>query len=314
MSIHIVYDSEGNEYCGVNNYAKRLSEEISKTTTAEITKIVNIHYPIMSMTFSLKLLLLAFFYKCFNRKIKILLTLHEYIASSKLRKCTAWILIHLSDFVVVSNQVEYDNFRFSKPICIIPIFANVKCNQINPTENVKKNKILFFGNFYPARKLDEIVQAFIDFNCNNYELYICGNPNDRHLGYFETIKSFIGNRENIIIKTKVSEKEICDIASESLCAISLYEDGLSAKRTSALMFLAMGLPLLTNKGRSTENIFIPNQHYCEFENFEKSLYFLKSEKNYSHISKEATSLYLEYFSDQSIIEKYQKVFHDISTK
>jgi glycosyltransferase involved in cell wall biosynthesis len=311
MSIHILYDSIGNKYCGVNNYAKRLSEEISKTTIVETAEIINIHYPIMSMTISLKLLSLAFFYRCFNRKIKIVLTLHEYIISSKLRKYTAWILVQLSHFVVLSNQTEYETFKFNKPVSIIPIFANVKCKAINPEENCQKKRILFFGNFYPARKLAEIIQAFIDFNHNDYELYICGPPKERPLVYFETIKSLIGNRENIIIKTKVSEREICTIASESLCAISIYEDGLSSKRTSALMFFAMGLPLVTNQGISTESFFVSNKHYCEFEGFEKSLSFLNSE-NYSTISKESQSLYLKYFSDHSIIEKYKKVFHDIS--
>lgn len=311
--IQVLFDHYGNQFCGVNNFARRLNDVFISEKDFEKYNILNLHYPIQSLQYSLYIVLYAIWHKLIHRNKKLILTLHEYHTSSNLRKISAKPLITLADIIVVTNEQEYNALSsLNENIEIIPIFANIKCKEIEPETNCNKRRILFFGNFYPARKIDFIVQEFINFDNDMYELFICGSPNERHIEYFKEIQNMIEHHNNIFIKTNISEEEICQIASESMCAISIYEDGLSAKRTSALMFFAMGLPLISNQNKNTETIFTGNHHYCEFEGFEKNIQFLANENNYTMISENAKSLYNQYFSHQSIVEKYKKVFNNVS--
>lgn len=311
--IQVLFDHHGNQYCGVNNFAQKLQTAFLSTKDFTQYNILNIHYPIQSLQYSLYIILYALWHKLIYRNKKLVLTLHEYHTSSNLRKISAKPLIALADAIVVTNEQEYNILSaLNKNLEIIPIFANIKCKEIESEKNCHQRRILFFGNFYPARKIDLIIQEFLNFDNDMYELFICGSPNERHIEYFEKIQSMIEHHDNILIKTNVSEEEICQIASDSMCAISIYEDGLSAKRTSALMFFAMGLPLISNQGKNTEMMFIGNHHYCAFEGFEKSIQFLSNKNNYTMISENATSLYNQHFSNQSIVERYKKVFNNVS--
>lgn len=309
----VLFDKAGNTFCGVNNYAKKVNEELSNDGYKNESNILNIHYPIQSLKFSLFIVLQTLIYKLFKKSNKVVLTLHEYKTSSTLRKLSAKFLLLASNVIIVSNEEEKKALNhIQKPVYIIPIFANIKCKAINPLVNCNKNRILFFGNFYPARKVDYIIQKFIEFDNDDYELFLCGSPNERHLDYYNLMLDLIKGHDNIVIKTKVSEEDICRIASESLSAISIYDDGLSSKRTSALMFFAMGLPLLSNNGINTEDIFVNDECFHEFNNFEESMLFLKSSDNYERISKNGKEIYESSFSEESVIEKYKKVFDDIT--
>jgi len=310
--VKIYFDNKGNQFCGVNNFATKLHMMLKDHVFSNRVSILNVHYPMQSMSFSLHIILRALFFKLFKRKSKVVLTLHEYKSSSLLRKLSAKLLLSFSDKVVVTNEEEKIVLENSiKGIEVIPIFSNIQCNVISAEVAYKKHRILFFGNFYPARKIDYIIDEFKKYNNKMFELYICGSPNDRHKDYYNMILEQCKHDENIVVKTELSQSEVCDIASESFAAIGIYSDGLSVKRGSALMFLAMGLPLISNRGHNTDELLVNPNCFYEYDGFENCINYLKDLSNYQGLSNIGKRVYEENFSEKLIAKKYIQVFENV---
>ncbi len=315
MGLFILYDSFHNGFCGVNNYAKKLSLLFERESpNFSQKKIINVHYPMMGAKFSFFILIKSFYFKI--KSCKIVLTLHEYKHSSFLRRVSSSLLLLVADHIVLTNQQEYEflkKFFFVQPekISIIPVFSSIPSQSIDASVTFSKRKILFFGNFYPGRMVVEIIDEFKRLKLHGFSLIICGSPNSRHLDYYEKMKSLSSLSDNIFFFENQSDGQVASLLGECFCSFGLYPQGISSKRSSALAMLAVGLPLITNLGSETDSLLVDSDSLCVFTSLDECLSKLLESEYYFQKSKLGIDLYRRNFSNEKIIERYSEVFNEV---
>lgn len=315
MPFKIIYDRTGNQFCGVNNFAKNLASMIKNTYEELPRKIVNIQYPVSSISYSLRLVLYGLMLRLFRPGTRIVVTLHEYKTSSRLRRITSDVLIKICHKLVVTNATEYNYLKDRKDnISIIPIFSNIASEPVNIEKTFASRKILLFGSFYPSRMITEIMTAFRQTENSGFELVVCGTPHSRHAEYYEQIKLLAEGRNDISLNIGMTDEQICALIQECFCGIGIYSDGLSSKRTSALLFYKAGLPFVSNCGENTEDFFVQDKNFCGWSSFKDVLEKLSDREYYSQISQNEQTTYAKIFANDVIISKYNEVIRSVGAK
>ena len=102
---------------------------------------------------------------CKKKNAKIILSIHEYIRISPLRRYFTELLIHLSDAIMVTDQYTFNQVRkFKKLTLIRPIPSNILKRYDSKKE---ENTFCFFGLINKSKSFNEMIEAWIKFNKDN---------------------------------------------------------------------------------------------------------------------------------------------------
>lgn len=287
--------------------------------------IIHVQYPGKGLGFIFFLYFLIIFLKF--KKNNLFLTLHEYEISSIFRKISSFILFLFVPNIIFTNIREKfiflsylpKIFYKNKKIEVINIAPNI-FNRTNKIKSIpsKIKKIATFGLFYPGRKMEEVLNFFQKINLKDLKFYIIGAYYKNSKKYFEYIKEkayvnlgkdrveFIINKENIFLENFFHEIDIF---------ILLYSDGASFKRTSLMTAMSFGVPVVSNKGKSTPEILKDGFNIILTETdtdlYKKIIELIKDKELYSTISANSYKTYLSFFSWDFCIKSHIRFYDKI---
>lgn len=202
---------------------------------------------------------------------KFVVTLHEWQRMHPLRKFSIVPLVMFaSDLIFVSRQEmdAYERsflrkiFRFQRAH-LIPIGVNVGRAIASDEEVVaKRNELMchlksdavllgFFGFIYDAKqpyKMLDVARIILDRG-RDVRLVIMGSFPDGHDAkrrQFEKKINALGLAGNVVLKGYIEDEKELLISLKSMdCVLQLYDDGLSARRSSFWFAVEAGVNLVT---------------------------------------------------------------------
>lgn len=215
----------------------------------------------------------------------VVTTLHEYSNVHLLRRISEWLFIIASHKIIVTAHSEKrkilknDSFLrkwLERKTTVIPISSNIQiCNK---EYNYNSNIITFFGQFYPNKGYDVVLQWFevIEHNFpGEYKFRFVGGthyyyPNE--LPKFKQKAETRLGKENLEWIINKSISEVCSYIKGSFLIALPYKDGITIRKTTFLAALVNGIPILTNSGRySYEDV--------DRQIFDKGVFLIKEKQD-----------------------------------
>ena len=271
LKVCFVVGEEKVNYCGVKDYATRLSEALGQIgITADVTApptweamfmpyfrqlrerkydIVHIQYPSIGYKWSLWPHLTGLF----TRYTRSVATIHEYSALPKLHKLSTHIFRGSVSRLIFTTEFEAGEFRarlgkLGSAQQIVPIGSNVPTH---PSELERNLNVMYFGQIRPDRGIEEFLSlAKLCFGLSRpFNFSVVGSIPKKHIDYYQAIraKTPSGVRWLIDLDSKAVAKEM----ASSLAAYLPFPDGASYRRGSLLAAMANRLPVISRKGEAT---------------------------------------------------------------
>jgi glycosyltransferase involved in cell wall biosynthesis len=293
--------------CGVCDFTMNLYNHISKFEEVFIeilefnkvnkkrileADIILMSYPCPDYGYSLK----PHFNFLLSRILgkKIVYIMHEYSYVNKLRKLSILPLLFFSNKIVSVTKEEIKRIpkNVQKRTTYIPIVTNfniVSRKRLNYHEiDNKELNVSYFGVFYPAKKIEKIIEAVSTLNKSGFpiRLTLIGAKHPKHSDYLEYIRKKI-EENNIGAITSLylnqPEEKVIELLSNSQVCVLLYEEGVTMRRGSFLTALELGLVVITNKG--TDTPLLLNSH--------KGILFIDNKNNLEDLLKKVYTCYSE---------------------
>lgn len=192
-------------------YSMKMSKAILKAIKIlkeEKIDILIVEYPFIEHN---PIILLFFIYlkrMCQNRDISLILSLHEYLRSRKLRQILIEILVRNSDKIIVSDKLTKN--------CLLKYNSNIFIRDIpciiDTPKIIKKNynkKFIYFGLVNNSKAFYPMISAWKEFNrdkkyefnvitsseinikdCNEYNIQILKNLNEDEIAIYMSEANF----------------------------------------------------------------------------------------------------------------------------
>lgn len=218
--------------------------------------------------------------------MRIVVTLHEWIAMHPLRKFSILPLVLLSDAMIFVSRREEDAFKRSiwgrlKKSFYVPIGINLNVIVPKPekieefrsrvfscSSNAKRSILLsHFGFLYKAKQVDKMLQVVRELIDADYvvKLILVGDFNNDDHKYRKFIEEEIASLcvgDSVVFKGYVSDPaEVSIITASSDAVFCIYDDGLSFRRGSFWYATQMRTQIITTAP----------QYPKEFEGYEEIL-------------------------------------------
>lgn len=276
------------DVCGVGEYTDRLCNSI-ESSGLEVKKIklsfkkffnelaflpsndidiIHIQYPARGKGYSLFAPLFAILCRFFF--INVIVTIHEYTQTHRIRKFLVFILSNFANHVIFTTDYERKRapllFKNAKS-CVIPIGNNICFNDIETRRQKVSNSIVYFGLIRPNKGLEDFIRLTSLVSLNSYSFSIIGAVEDRFEDYKNLLKAQTG--ANVIWNLNHPEPIVKKLLLEADYAYLPFPDGATMRRTTLLACLKAGLNVFTTWSTSTEQeltglvSFVSNVQECE---------------------------------------------------
>lgn len=194
-----------------------------------------------------------------------------------------------------------------KKIVWLPVVSNISKINFTNKDNLKLKKQYYlsaldyiFIMFSPAgsgKDLKKTINFFNQINLKHKKLILIGTLNQDQI-------DLINNQKDIIITGKLKGKTVSQFFQIADFGIFFYVDGISARRGSAISALSHSLPIITNYGPLSDNIFYKSPLLFEEKMNSKTLSeILTNSKKRKKIRTDTTIFYKKYFSEEKITSK-----------
>ncbi|MFW5760162.1 MAG: glycosyltransferase family 4 protein [Cyclobacteriaceae bacterium] len=265
-------------------------------------------------------------------KIRLLVHFHEFAFSadigvkkrilSRTQKFQSQLIAKMAHQLSVSNKaIKQANHTLLKKAIVIPSGSNVLCHSPAPRWTLKKPQLMTISSFGAGLKYADQMIRVIE------ELKIKIPALDVHLvliGKVEVL-TYSGHRPTVSITGYADAYQVARTLSQSdifLLPMEVKKNGwggISTKSGSLAAALAHQLPVITTKGKMTdeaifqheENIYLVPFDWDNIRDAIETLY--RDQELRKRISVGAGELYEKHFSWSSISEKYLKRMSDEQT-
>ena len=208
------------------------------------------------------------------RKTKMILTAHEWKSMHVLRKISLIPLLNIiSDLIFVAKDQEASFFSsrmryiFRGTTHVIPIGSNINTQNLHISDiDLIKSEfsahdilISYFGFLYESKQPMKMVKS-IEILSKAYnktpKFIILGDYQPDHAKEKKALIEYI--EKNMSESTKLfgyieNEAQINAFIKASDCVLMLFEDGVSARRSSFWHVINLGVPVITTKPNSSED-------------------------------------------------------------
>jgi glycosyltransferase involved in cell wall biosynthesis len=198
-------------------------------------------------------------------RLKVVTTIHEFQWAHVLRRLSLLPFLLASNALVFTSEEEraaiasaapWLSGKLERASYVIPVGSNIPVagGPVRATEGGPV--VSFFGLFYPGRQVELVVAAFsaVARTHPRLQFRFIGDLHPRHRGYFVRIKRLVEEtlpRERVEWLLGKAPEEIAIALRQSRVCVLPYRDGASFRRTTLIAALALGVPVITTKGRST---------------------------------------------------------------
>lgn len=213
--------------------------------------IIHLQYPSKGFGHSLGVALIPIAAKIM--RIPCVITLHEFTRINTLRRVLEIMMAIFATKVIVSDSTEsraLGRYVEGRRISIIPIQPQMRLEPIVYNSNPEAVLIVFFGFIRPDKGLDLLLEASIRLIKAGYyhRLKILSEISYKdpyHRMLIEMVN--VSGCSHIEYTGYVSEEEIqCQLEGTTLFVFP-YLDGISQRRSSALVAFQTGVPVLTSQ-------------------------------------------------------------------
>ncbi|PIU42082.1 MAG: hypothetical protein COS99_02050 [Candidatus Omnitrophica bacterium CG07_land_8_20_14_0_80_42_15] len=256
---------------------------ILKLIKQEQFDIIHMQYPSSRYQRTLSFAFLPLLVRIFERKTRIVITIHEFSIAYPINRLRQLLLAYFSDQVIVSDKGDFD--KITKVLAnglgktkIIPIGSNIDARA--PSENNKglflqengfrPDRIIvsFFGFIHPNKGVETLLKAIAELKKTGSPiiLLMIAELNAHKNSYHKDIEGLIGSlgiKELIFWTGYGNAAEISKFLSVSDICILPFMDGVTFRRGTLMAALVHGLPVLSTKGidvppklKHKENIYL----------------------------------------------------------
>lgn len=233
-------------------------------------RIVHIQYPSIAFRRTVSLALLPVLLRLSGRRV--IVTLHEYAIAGLISRLRQLLMAAASHEVIATNPEDCSRLRrilFWKKrrvhqICIgANIEPGVSIEQFNRESrrrtfgaNRDSLVICFFGNIYPAKGIEDLVDAFgiVNKDVPNSRLVIIGSCDPANTLFSSLLRRKIidaGLVDKVYVSGFLPKEEVSELLLASDLCVLPFRDGISLRRGSFLAAVKHGLPVITTVSHST---------------------------------------------------------------
>jgi glycosyltransferase involved in cell wall biosynthesis len=274
MNILIITGKLKQGSCGVCDYTNNLYESIKRVNNQndntvimksvfEIrindiikTDVVILNYPCPEYGFSLKPHIMFVLSKLLNKKC--IYVMHEFSFINRLRKFSIKPLLLFANKIISVTKEEIGKLKrnIQNKSTFIPIASNFDTSTIISNNNINEFTISYFGVFYPAKKIEYIIDAIniLKLKGIKVRLSLIGAEHPKHKNYIlalkEKVKSYNLDSQVTFFLNK-EEKDVLELLSQSNACVLIFDEGVTMRRSSFLTALELGLNVITTIGRDT---------------------------------------------------------------
>ena len=262
------------------------------------------------------------------RRAKLVTTIHEWRSMHTLRKASAIPLIASADGILFVSMREQNTFkeslnyklRFRKPLmCVMKIGVQVDVPELHTEEilgerdrllnwgGVKVDMLLgYFGSIYAAKQPDRMLRslrALLDQGVKA-RLVIVGDFPDDHVeqkrAFLQRIESLRLDDNVLLLGFVADERALARTLSACNVALLLFLDGVSAHKGSFWTVLEFGMPIITTKPPSNQELadLLPQGSY-------KNLRFVETAEEPERVADAVRQ-----FSQFSLPQQQRGIIHD----
>lgn len=198
---------------------------------------------------------------------KVVLTLHEYVISRRISRLRQLLMASAAHRVITTNPEDYHLltrllFWKKQHIQRIGIGANIEpdaaaVQQFNRESRRRSfgatgnsHVICFFGNIYPAKGIEELIDAFgiVCKSLADAKLVIIGSSDSGNTLFSSLIRRKIidsGLVDRVYVSGFVPKQQVSELLLASDLCVLPFRDGISMRRGSFLAAVKHGLPVVT---------------------------------------------------------------------
>lgn len=259
--------------CGVCDYSMNLMDSLTKYSNLEIKQlnfnnvkisdikksgVIILNYPCPEYGKSLLPHFLIILSKIFSKRI--IYVMHEFSYVKVLRKLVILPFILMANNIVSVTEEQIRSFPkfIANKMNFIPIASNITTvkSEKGKDEINKEFIISYFGVFYPAKKVEDIIMAFskLSTKSKNNKLKLIGAVHPSHVKYVDDLKELIKkeNIENCVEwKLNVSDVEVIDDLKNTDVCILPFKEGVTMRRSTFLTAISLEIPTITSLGKDT---------------------------------------------------------------
>ncbi len=252
--------------------------------------IIHIQYPSSAYRKTVFFAALPFLIRVFFRKVKVIITLHEFSIAYPVNKVKQLLLAAFSHRIIVTAEGDFNELiRF--PFCgqhkteIIPIGNNINIclNGAGSREYFKEKGLIgsdtkiisFFGFIHPNKGIESLLEAVADLKREGFPVFLllisgldyAANKYHKQIG--ECIDR-LSMAEFLHWTGYVDSGEVSRLLAISDICVLPFKDGVSLRRGTLVAALAHGLPVISTRGRNipeelrhNENIYLVPRNDAE---------------------------------------------------
>lgn len=219
--------------------------------------VAHIQYPAKGYKRELGINLLPLWIRIFERKLPILVTLHEYHESAGLGKIRNLITVFFANRIIVSNKLDMDSLPkiLRKKVFVIPIGSTMKSYPRNRkayesfmnTAGLSANKptLAYFGFVNPNKGLETLINASKDINAQILVLAALDSDNPYHKKIDTLVESAKKQGAKLYVAGFLENELVSQIMQECLFFVLPQPLPLTAKSSTAIVATQNGLPVVS---------------------------------------------------------------------
>ncbi len=231
--------------------------------------IIHIHYPTIKYNrlYNIGIVLLPFAIKLFFKKIRLVVSIHDFSIGHILNRIKQFPLLYFSDVIVVSNESDrkgmfemYPNFRGKMKK--IYIGSNIEFKRLDNHQKDSMRRELspngerligYFGFLTKGRNMGLLLYSFNKLVSDDWslpsKLIIVGSPqNRRDIHYVQDLKRLadkLGIEGKVIWAEGISDEEVSKyLQCMDLCVLP-FSRGADLRRTTLVSCIIHEIPVIS---------------------------------------------------------------------
>lgn len=259
------------------------------------------------------------------KKKKINIMVHEiyypYLGDLKSFVLNLCHRIMMKMLNISSRKIFVSNFNFYKilqsefkilkeRLYILPVFSNLPVIPIKKDKGTREPVLIgMFGSTHPSKETTNILKILLDFfkQGKKIKLNYIGETreivlkdfSDEDKKIFDKFCIFLGHLDGTQVVSEISKLDYL------LC---YFIDGLSARRSSAIAALSLGVPIISTMGENTDSFLIGQSFIRLFPKdlllFKDELIKLLDKKDHLCNEKVIIKFYNSHFSKEMVAKQY----------
>jgi glycosyltransferase involved in cell wall biosynthesis len=301
-------------------------------------KIVHVQYPTIPYGRNVSINLFPFLVKCFFPYIKIISTIHEFSARTKLGKVRLLLDIALSDRIIIVDHNyqeaigKYLPFK-KKRMEFIPVGANIlpqkeispdKITDTRTSLGLKDSDIIlcYFGIIRPGKGIGLLLEALNEVTAKNtnIKMFLIGRYYDSYYNDHVTKAVHNLNLQNKAMFTGPCDDKLISryLGISDICILP-FAEGVSTKRTTFMTAVQHKLPIITTRSETLPQGLVDYENVLLFKYGDrralvnKIFELIENRKLRSKLSKNTERL-SEMFSWENIARKTISVYYSVLAK